>query len=339
MLMENADDTRDALEVQRWLHRGLRLTADEVSELEGSLASDPDAREARGLLLIHYGATTDRGGPDVAARHSEQLTWWIAHAPASLLCGLAQAHIDPASADRFARAGKEWLIAVKAAPTDLAVLCHAAAFFGAGGDWKRARALLTRALRRAPHNDVVHLNLAGVYWREARSGDRIDRTLASQAARHYATAARASARAPDFIRFSVLASAAEAAYHAGDLPGAARSARRLLQQAGRAPSRRRDAARAGAWSRAHSLLGLVDLRRGRLREAATHLGDSLAPGVVNYGDLNLAAALLLAGERTAVVQFLRKYDALRMPMAWKVAPWIAQIEDGWFPEFGRALTF
>jgi thiol-disulfide isomerase/thioredoxin len=129
--------------------------------------------------------------------------------------------------------------------------------------------------------------------------------------RVYAVSARTGAgKTSDWREFrfeAVLPDQAEAELEAGDIDGADRDARRLLQIAEGNPA---------AWisgdlaHAAHTVLGRVAVRRGDLSAARAHLLASArienAPGASSFGpSMNLAQDLLAVGDREAVLQYLK----------------------------------
>jgi len=158
--------------------------------------------------------------------------------------------------------------------------------------------------------------------------------------RHRAAAVReaeASGRDPDFARALYAFRLAVSALEAGSLGRARRFASESLEL-------RDIEARLGMYGgnppdsdvhAAHIILGLVDLREGKVDGAEEHLRAAsrvrtVEPWEATFGpDFRLARDLLRAGRREAVLEYLSRYRQL-----WKLRRGRRQLDD-WIAAIGR----
>jgi hypothetical protein len=131
--------------------------------------------------------------------------------------------------------------------------------------------------------------------------------------------------------FYLLGDTAKAAFEAGDMTKAEAYASQLLRQA---PLYRQDWNYGNAIHEAHTVLGKIALQAGDTKKAAEELIESGktpgSPQLNSFGpSMSLAKALLKAGEREAVLEYLRLCKNF-----WKqetLDRWIAAIEAGGEP--------
>ncbi len=93
---------------------------------------------------------------------------------------------------------------------------------------------------------------------------------------------------------------------------------------------------------AHTILGLTALKRGEKRSAAAHLLDAGkttgSPQLNSFGPtMILAEALVEAGERAAVIEYLESCKKFWKLSDGQLDSWIAAIRRGGNPDFGLNL--
>jgi len=293
-----------------------------AAALEQQLARRPDDLELRERLLVTY--LMDRS-PEGRAAHARHALWVIEHAPGSEVAGTPYAEpdrLDPA----HERARALWLGHAAKDDAEAAVLANAAVFFG-GREMGRAEELLARAVMTEPQNPVWRLQLARLYALENEVGAP-DRDAAVAALELYETVLALATDETE--RYLVLDEVADAAHAVRDADKARAYAQELLALATRLP---RDWNHGNAVHEANRVLGHVALERGELAAARAHLLAAGAtpgsPQLDSFGpDLSLANALLSAGERAAVVEYLKLCTSFWKHRAADVQSWIAVIEAG-----------
>lgn len=95
---------------------------------------------------------------------------------------------------------------------------------------------------------------------------------------------------------------------------------------------------------ANTLLGLVELHRGRIDRATDYLLSSArtpgSPQLKTFGpNMLLADRLLALGQRRAVVRYLKACRRLWLLSFGTLRVWAWQIEHGATPDFGANLSY
>lgn len=142
----------------------------------------------------------------------------------------------------------------------------------------------------------------------------------------------AAAKTPE-LRFRALGPAARQCFQANRIEEARQHAEELVSLL---PSFRQHPDYGQALHDAHTVLGRIAVREGRLDDAKRHLIESIrAPGaaMMDYGpSMALAKGLLEKGERQVVLDYLA-----RCRRFWNYArldEWAKQIQQGEIPDFG-----
>ncbi len=219
-----------------------------------------------------------------------------------------------------------WVRQVEAHPGDTEVLGSAAEFVGTF-DHPVERQFLRRAQALEPGRAEWHRRLGQSFLADSHAADPYDGGPPPEAARDAARAALAElVRALDCPleareRRALLQELAEAAWRAGEAEWARAFGIELLAVAG-------DDAEAA--HHAHGVLGLAALRRGDVPAARDHLERSVGEQDVGVlgPDTTLARELLAAGQREAVVRFLRQCARVSTSGAGYAEQWAEQVESG-----------
>lgn len=148
--------------------------------------------------------------------------------------------------------------------------------------------------------------------------------------------ALAAANTPE-LRFRALGPAAKQCLAAGRFEEARQHAEELL---GLLPAFRQHPDYGQALHDAHTVLGRIAVREGRLEAARHHLAESVrvpSAAMMDYGpSMALAKELLEKGERQAVLNYLAA--CRRFWNFGRIDEWQRQIEQGQIPDFGSHLT-
>jgi hypothetical protein len=254
-----------------------------------------DACEARAAQASEA-QRAELDDPAAGGRREGHLVWLAAHCPdRDQTVLLSYAGPPPAAVVNA------WQAQVDKHPDDAQVLGNTASLF-VGSDDARALALYERAEAAEPDNPRWPELQANIHHRKARF-ERADDAHAVQA---YTKFLRAAELADDVRRFDLQGSLAEAAFAAKNTPAAKTHASEILLNIATMPK---------TWNTgnlihdAHATLGRIALAEGDVAAAKAHLLDAgRTPGSPQLGsfgpDLRLAAELLAAGERDAVLEYL-----------------------------------
>jgi hypothetical protein len=318
---------------------GGAMTADEAERLEARLTGDPDDLAARGLLLGYYGRRQFDFEAERPARRRHAL-WVITNAPASDLAGnpLCEFHscID---GDGYAEAKGLWLRHT-AGSSDAAVLGNAASFFTIS-DVGLCEGLLRRCQELEPGEPYWPEMLAQLHSLHAQAAgtDEVVRQAGAKALTELERAWALTADEED--RFGLLKELAKSAFKAGEYPKARCHAEQMVAGAGRPEFARHAGA---AIHHGNVVLGLLALREGDVEGAARHLVEAgKTPGSAplrSFGpNMLLAKELLEAGQRDAVLEYLRLCSAFWQTADQRIDQWIYTVEQGGTPDFGGNLVY
>lgn len=284
---------------------GMDADPAEAARLEATLSADPGDVDVRTRLLGYY---CMRSFTDPAARRRRKVhcLWIIRHRPETTIAGtpfcLIEKAIDPAG---YRMAKALWRAHVARPDASVAVLANAASFYS--GREKRSAVSLYRRLRRLePRNAEWPERLGHVHHLQSLKGPgrRRDKASSARALAEWETAL--ALLGTDAARFHLLPWVAPVALDAGRAAKAAAYARELLRIAKKlAPGWNTG----NAIHHAHSTLGRVALREGRIAAAKRHLLASAktkgSPQLNSFGPAwELARALLERGETKAVLRYL-----------------------------------
>ncbi|MDE2972367.1 MAG: RNA polymerase subunit sigma-24 [Acidobacteriota bacterium] len=319
-------------DLRREAHKGWDLTAAEAAALERRLAANPEDLNARAQLLGYY-FRHHRTDPSRKAGH---VVWFIRNAPEAEVLEGPEAHIMPVlDPEGFAAAKEAWLEQIGSEPRNVTFLRHAAAFFTLSDEALSAE-LLERAEDVEPTSAEWARELGQIHWREARQfPEGWDAALAGRALADFERAYELSGASG---RGSLLADLGMAAFVVGDMDKARIYAETMLADI------------PDGWNRGNRVhygnlvLGRIALADGDLRGAGQYLlAAGRTPGspqLNSFGpDMALARDLLERGETQTVLRYL----ALCLEF-WEMGQdslknWIALIEGGRTPDFGRHLRF
>jgi hypothetical protein len=298
-------------------------TRADVKSLEERLVGRPDDLDARARALQLYVLDRSPEGRAAFARHA---LWAIENAPASEAAGLPYAGLggvlQPVAQEEARRL---WLRAIERHAEDAAVLGNASTFF-LFSDEQRAEELLVMAALQEPASIEWPVRLGRLYSGKGAYGAP-DPNAAPAALEIYEAALGLTT--DDAERSLLLADVADVARRAGNPAKARAYAQELLAHAGRAEHWDHG----NAVHDANRVLGHLALDRGDVPAARVHLlAAGAAPGSPQLGsfgpELTLANALLAAGERAAVVEYLKLCQRFWTHRASDVQSWIAAIEAG-----------
>jgi hypothetical protein len=310
------------------------MTAEQVAEREARLAKNPEDIASRAALLGYYG--DQFGDPDAAMALGSHIVWLAEHRPESDLCAMAPllALENPAA---WGKAISHFEAHMAREPENLNILFNYACLAGTA-DSNLALRLLEKGKALAPTEArwseelgarrlsaasqlraACEIRAPGMSVEEAAKASA-EALLSNRAALLDALAGLEESieEAPEGIAVvELLAEAARVAYETGEDARATRLARRALSLGaasalGSAESM--DAFHVNANDAIHAgntILGLVALRAGDLEAARNHLiasaPDGGSPVLDGLGpSMRLAAAMLEAGERDAVLRYFER---------------------------------
>jgi hypothetical protein len=310
---------------------GYNLSATSAAELEARIAAAPDDYANRAVLLGYYMTARFRD-PEAKAARIAHILWIIEHRPESAV-GPELYLLPPIDgAESYALAKTRWLAHVQARPDDVVILGNAASFLMlqerdlALGYLERARKLEPRSPEWPERIGRAHLGTA----RLAEAGDKryAEASVALKALE------QAVAMIPELDRKLLLyADLADAAYLVKRDDKATDYAQALVGKTAVTCWCYANAVHDG-----NTVLGLVALREKKPREAVACLiqsGDVKgSPQLDSFGPrMELAKALLEAGERDAVLDYLDEVGRFWKMGGKHLGDWVALIKAGRTPEF------
>lgn len=301
-------------ELPQALLEGMSLTSDEAHALEQSLDDSPAKLDAR-LRLLGFYLLAAVASPRAAWLGSRHILWLVHHAPEHPVLGTPLG--IPVDEGVCADVGRTWRNHLEATPRNVPVLVHAARFFG--------------QLDR-PFAEQIRYRLQLID--PARFTDfPLDFPLPTSSVP--SASGGVVAATPDEREPAELLSQAVKALEEGDEQQARRCAETALEMV-RSTSPVR--VQAEVVHGCEGVLGHLALARGDRAQACVHLRRSAdvagSPRLETFGpEMSLARALIEAGERDAVLDYLE-----RCRRFWKMGhalldAWEADLFEGRMPNF------
>lgn len=261
-----------------------------------------------------------RDEPDSQRLHNEQVVWFAANLPDSPVLSSGEVdvdmHLNARTYDLVKRLYDE---ALAKQPKNVGVIANYAALTLVSEN-DVAVSLLKQATALSPKSAKLYERLAFAHYLGSRHvfGGR-DKEEASRAVDAYLKA-RSLGKEPSASYFL------ESAYTANRLDVVEREAKAMLSLAGDAD----------AFHNAHTILGRLALKRGRIDEAKRHLLESAkvtgSPVLGSFGpSMDLAKELLEEGDRSTVLAYLRATGKF-----WdddRQRRWTKQLENGQTPDW------
>jgi hypothetical protein len=302
------------------------LSDDDIASLEAAARDNPDDLVLRIGLLGYYSQRQYVSEAARQARAGHALTV-IERWPRSHVAGTpwTDFHAGPGAPDRD-KARAVWLQQIEANPDDPIIMGNAAKFFLIH-DGARAGELLRRARDLEPDNAEWSLRIAHLYSLQKGRGDEgAGRDWAAMALAEMEKATSRDAA----NRLNHLHKLASEAFASGDLIKARTYSSELLEKVDQTD-------RGTAIFQGNRVMGLVCLAEGDIVKAKDHLiASGYTPGSPVLGsfgpEMDLAKGLLDAGEREAVIEFLRLCSRFWKMGADRLALWNETIELGKTPE-------
>jgi tetratricopeptide (TPR) repeat protein len=338
-----ADDARDPLIDAYYAARS--ASEADAAAWAARTATDPDDLVARASWL-GWNMDRDLHGFVRSAEYGQQVVWLIANHPASELTGLVGAFTGGMERGLHEELRRLWTAAVEREPKNLAVLNHAAHFFGLT-DPDKTHELLQAARALAPSDPLKEQSLA-THWllrsrrftstfdqAPFRFEDEFDAESARRALEHAERAIELTG--PEHFNEWYEVTRIEAAAAAGSWARAEEVAKAVLARVGAGMTER---VSGNVVCHANRILGHAAMRRGDLEAARGHLlgccsgGSSLRFRSFDP-DWSLARELLEHGERATVLEFLTQCRSLSSRDEDLLDLWELQIERGESCTFGN----
>jgi tetratricopeptide (TPR) repeat protein len=315
--------------------RGWHLSLQQAQRLEHILVAHPNDLSLRTELLGYYFQNYFIS-PETREARARHIFWIITNRPDAMIAGLPEASFDPHfNLNAYSKAKQLWQEQVAKHPTNADVLGNAADFLLFGND-NTAKELLRRAAVLEPNNPrrLDSLGFFCVLHLQDSEGDAHVK-MAQEALGYYEKALILS-HGVDISR-TILSSAAEAAFEAGDYAKAQTFAIRMLS-AGAHRNRK------GCGDELHHgniMLGRLALHVGDVAQAKAYLlkaGEVPTSAVLSsFGpNMELAKELLDIGEEQTVLKY---FDLCAK--FWKsnqLTEWRSEVEQGFIPDFVGQLN-
>jgi hypothetical protein len=317
----------------------MMLTEAEVQQLEQQLEVNPSDVDARTKLLGYYGCRL-RAKPN-AASFKKHVLWMIANCPGNDAFSLISTQMTAANqgvdAD-WSDIDQAWRLKVNECKDNAKVLGNAGQFF-TRIDERFAHELLARAWELSPTESIYKSLLmtnAVCGAADPAKQEVLQKELKTAVFQLFRS--RFERSEFDYSAYLSLDGLSLAALDAGQFEDAEKYAKLLI---GTAANYQNDWNFGNALHNGNNILGRIALEKGNAKDAANFLraaGKTTgSPQLDSFGpSFTLAEELLKAGERSAVIEYLR--DCSRFWMNKKlVLRWAEEVERGqtpnWFERF------
>lgn len=306
---------------------GRNLTKQQADQLEQTVAAKPDDLDSRTKLLGYYFLRYRKDPVNKAAR-TKHVLWIIANRPEEEIAGNPECSLDVISdPEAYTEAKKLWQDHVAKNPSSVPILNHAASFFLLR-DRQLAEEYLKKLQTLEPTKAEWKDRLAHLYQLDAMfpKGGASGRESAVKALEQKEEAYGLAKTAEE--KFYMLSDLGSLSFKAGLLDKASDYANQLLKQA---PEFVGNWNYGNAIHSANTTLGLVALQQKKVQEAKKHLIDSAvhkgSPQLNSFGpSMELAKALLAAGEKDAVVAYLKLCKRFWKMGQKSLDAWISEIQ-------------
>ena len=318
--------------------KGIKMSSDEAAKLEKEFEERPDDFNASAQLLGFYYNAWYKKEPDAGKKLGEFILSLIKSHPEAAVLGSNPYGQLAFNNEKYAEAQHLWAQQVEKNPKSIPILMNAvkSAFKQAGESTERYL-LQARALELDSRE--ISQKLADFYMisREFPGADKKD-----LAAKELAELTKLYKR-PEYgvVKSMLLPRMAKAALEIpGELDFADKEADLMLSLIG---------ATSEEWSAGELFYygyftkGMVAFKRGDTNKAVEFLlksAETSGSPVFNRGpNMSLAKALLEAGQKDAVLEFLDKCGKFWKYDRSKREKWISEIKDGKIPDFGDKLYY
>jgi hypothetical protein len=325
------------VDAMQWAMEGRKLSPDAVGKLELQVKAAPGDVEARTKLLGYY-MQRAFSSPEARTARQQHILWLIRNRPDEAVLDTPFGRLDLLDGSAYEDGKKAWLEQVDRRPKEAALLGRAAGYLLLH-DAAMAENLYRRAEAADPQNaewpsELGHLYQLGI----ARETGEARQAKAKAALAAYERSLQRVQGEAAIDRASLLPDAARMALEAGDLAKARSYADELLA----AGSASRDWMTGNAIHQGHLILGRIALRGHDLAQAKEHLlAAGKTPGspqLNSFGpNMSLAKELLEAGERQAVLEYLKLCRSF-----WnrgELEAWSKEIQAAKIPDFGANLEY
>jgi tetratricopeptide (TPR) repeat protein len=278
---------------------GRKLTEEQTARSEAILEDHQNRIRLRILLLGKYAECRFQPNHKEEQR-VKHIEWILLNHPEHAIAGTPFVTLMSRDDQHYQQIKLIWLEQMARHDRNVAVLTNAAHFFTLSENDLAERCLL-RALVLQPWNTRLRHQLAHLYslW-DGHSNQAVGELE------------KISAEPDSANLFYELTAMPKAAFEAGQFEKAITAAQRLLVLS---IKYRRDENYGDAINQAHTVLGRIALKSGNIDKAVFHLKESIIDiatrVTTSFGpSLDLAADLLEAGEKVAVIQYLDELELL-----------------------------
>jgi tetratricopeptide (TPR) repeat protein len=356
--LQASEKYRDDVQYTLYYHvqKGLKMTLDEAVKVENEIEKNPDDLNAYAQLLGFYNNERVKN-PDVIKKREKLILYLIQSHPDSAILGMSYGQLF--RNDNHSDAQKLWARHVEKNPNSIPILLNAA---GAAfqSDLALAEKYLLQAQALEPDSSIISDRLARVYERRRETGKDSDRS--DLATKELAELTKIYNKSDNEAhKAMLLPQMAKAAIEIPEeLDLADKQADLMISQANTALKKSPPGARAAGPSwRAGKMIspeidflfyfgyftkGMVAVKKGDNEKAVEFLlksGDAYKAhnSLVQGPNMSLAKALLEAGQKDAVIEFLDKCGKVWKTGQGKIGKWTVEIKDGKTPDFGRSLYY
>ena len=311
---------------------GLRLNANQASELEAAVAKNPDDLSARTKLLGYYFKSRHTAA-DARATQRKHVLWIIKNRPETEIAGTPFCQIDAISDPEGYHGAKQlWSEAARAHAKNSTILGHAAQFVFIH-DRDLAEDLFKKAQQLEPKEPKWSDQLGHLYAMKNSKED------AKKALAEFEKAQ--SVETVEESKFYRLDSLAKSALAAGEIEKASLYAQQLLKAGEKHP---KDWNYGNSIHHGNNVLGQIALKKGNVKEADEFLlkaGQTPgSPQLNSFGpNMSLAKELLEAGEKDTVLQYFALCRKFWKSGSERLDDWTKEAKAGVVPQFGANLVY
>jgi len=301
----------DKKEARRILMIGYGLSAKQAAEQEQKLLKNPDDLNTITMLLAYYRRDNTAG-----QKRAKYLLWMIEHHPDAVIFDSYVGRLDAKFKATANTARKLWIEQIKKNPNNLQALWNAASSVSS-----------------------IDKKLAEKFYIKGQSLDAENPKWAERLGYYYFWSKQPEKALNEFRKaysknkdnFYIISRMARSAFDCGKIQEAGKYALEMQRLAATYGDRNENYAK--LLFNANLILGRIALKQGRTGEAGKYLlkAGKTPASLKGMPDFTLAKGLLVAGEKTIVLQFLQSCSRF-----WDKAlckKWIKQINEGKVPDF------
>lgn len=329
-----SQEENEAILITKAIMEGSKASEEEISLLEMKLSEKPEDLYLRAKIIGYYFNKSIRD-KNLRKKYQENVLWIIKNRPDSKLAGKPQCWLDPYLDGEVYGEGKRlWLENLEKFKENPQVLENAGNFFLIH-DKEIAEEIFIKLQKIEPENPVYYEKLGHLYFMEMKRKEGEEKQkIAKKALFHYE---KAHSLAEEEKKIYMLTELANLSLEAGEMGKAKEYSLELLK---RAEEEKGEWFYGNAIHYGNIVLGKIALKENKKEEAKKYLIEAGktpgSPQLNSFGpDFTLAEELLEAGEKEAVLKYLKLCEKFWESGKEKLKDWQVLIKGGRKPDFSK----